>query len=101
MQNSNQTPLLASNKDTQFLNQLKRTELYFKEFTATRYMAAVDTGINRANICRYIATLKKSNSIAIVKRDKCQISGCTAQYLTTNPELFPSDNQLKLWNENS
>jgi len=101
MQNSNQNPLIDSNKDKYFPNQLKRTELYFKEFTATRYMASVDTGISIQNICRYVDELRESNKIAVVRIDYCQISRFKAEYLTTNPELFPSDNQLKLWNENS
>ena len=99
MQNNIKTPFDTKGKDTHFLNQLKRAELYFKEFTATRYMAAVDTGIPIQNICRYVDELRDSNSIAVVKKDFCEISGFLAEYLTTDPALFPNDNQLKIWNE--
>lgn len=97
MLSNNQTPFTDNNKDSHFLCQLKRTELYFNEFTATRYMAAIDTGIPIQNICRYVDMLKEANKIAVRKKDYCQISGFTAEYLTTNPELFPPDNQLKIW----
>ena len=97
MQNNIKTPFDTKGKDTHFICQLKRTELYFRDFTATRYMAAVDTGISIQNICRYVDVLRDSNKIAVVKIDYCQISGFKAEFLTTNPELFPADNQLKLW----
>lgn len=97
MLNSNQTPLNSNSKYNQFLNQLKRIELYFNDNIATRYMAAIDTGISIQNICRYVDMLRDSNLIAVVKNDYCQISGCKAEYLTTNPELFPNDNQLTIW----
>lgn len=97
MKNNIKTPLLDKGKDTHFINQLKRTELYFRDFAATRYMAAVDTGISIQNICRYVDVLRDSKKIAVVKIDHCQISGFKAEYLTTNPELFPADNQYKIW----
>mgnify|MGYP001392318715 CR=1 FL=1 len=97
MQNSNQTPLNSNSKYNHFINQLKVLELYLKENIATRYMAAIETGIPIQNICRYVDMLRDENLIAVVKKDFCKISGFTAEYLTTNPELFPKDNQLKIW----
>ncbi len=89
---------INSNKDTYFQSQFKKIESYFRDYTATRYMAETDTGIPLQNICRYCEKLFKSNKIAVVRKAKCQQSGCdNVQYLTTNPELFPKDNQLKLW----
>lgn len=98
MLNSNQAPSTNSNdKINHFISQFKRIELYFRENTATRFMASIDTGIPIQNICRYVEDLEDLGLIAVVRKDKCQISGCMAEYLTTNPELFPKDNQLKLW----
>lgn len=97
MLSNNQTPLNSSNKDNHFINQLTIIDAYFKENVATRYMAEIDTGICRPNICRYVDMLRDQNLIAVVKKDLCKISKYKAEYLTTNPELFPKDNQLKIW----
>ena len=97
MLNSNQTPFNSNDKGNHFDNQLKVLEQYFKENTVSRYMAAIDTGIPIQNVCRYIAMLYDMDLIAVIRKDKCQISGEIVQFLSTNPELFPNDNQLKLW----
>ena len=52
-------------------------------------MLSVETGILRANICRYVAKLRKQNSIRIVQKSICPISKRRAGYYTTNTELFP------------
>ncbi len=56
----------------------------------TMLMVAVETGILRANICRYVAELQKQNRISIVRKGFCPISKHRAGFYTTNPELFPS-----------
>jgi len=95
---SNQTSLKPHNKDKHF-NQLKMIDRYLKQNTATRYMAAVNTNVPIQNVCRYVDMLRERNQIAVIKKDLCQISGFTAEYLTTNPELFPADNQYKIWKD--
>lgn len=97
MLSNNQTPINSNNKNNHFINQLNIIDAYFKENIATRYMAAIDTGIPIQNICRYVDMLRDENLIAVVKKDLCKISKYTAEYLTTNTELFPKDNQLKIW----
>ena len=88
---------INSNKDTLFLTQLEIVDNYLKEYTASRFMVAIDTGIPIQNVCRYVAMLFDRNQIAIVRKDKCFITGEIVEYLTTNPDLFPKDKQLKLW----
>ena len=56
---------------------------------ATMLMVAHQTGIERANICRYVAELQKCNGIALIKKGLCQISKNTAGYYTTDKSKFP------------
>lgn len=91
------SPHKKQNKDNHFGKQLKAVyESLFNE-PKTMLMADKDTGVNRANICRYIDTLKKSELVYLVKKDKCKISHYTAGYYTTNPKYFKNSNQLKLF----
>lgn len=89
------------NKDSKFIAQMKRVELYFQEFTASRWMASIETGVPLQNVCRYVEMLSKENKIAVIRFDKCRISGEIVQFLSCNPELFPKELQLKFtyWNE--
>jgi hypothetical protein len=57
----------------------------------------VRTGIDRANICRFVKTLREFNKIAVLKTVYCSITKHRACQLTTSPELFPIDSQLKLF----
>ena len=81
------------------LTQYKTVKLYLYYNIASRYMVAIFTGIPIQNVCRYVDMLRKTNSIAIVRIDKCQISGEMVEFLSTNPDNFPNDNQLRLWDE--
>ncbi len=74
---------------TQFQVQKKRVFAALYRQPKTMLMVSIETGILRANICRYVAEFRKQNRIAVVKTALCQISNHQAGYLTTNPELFP------------
>lgn len=50
----------------------------------TMLMASVETGILRANICRYVSELRKRDAIKEVKVGICPISKHRATFLTTN-----------------
>ena len=69
---------------------------YFKQ-PQTMKMVSVKTGIDRANICRYNRTLRKSNLVAIFKVGRCPITRHRANFYTTNPQLFPVNLQGKLF----
>jgi len=77
--------------------QMKQVFESFKERPKTMLMVAFETGILRANLCRYVAKWRKSESIAIVTHSLCKISKHRAGYLSTNLELFPLSNQLNLF----
>lgn len=70
-------------------DQLKTVFEAFSEAPATMLMIARRTGIERANICRYVATMRKADSIFFVRKGFCAITKHTANYLTTNEAYRP------------
>ena len=85
-------------KSTHFQAQMKRVFTALYRQPKTMLMVSIETGILRANICRYIAKLRKQNSIRIVQKSICPISKRRAGYYTTNPELFPIVESSKMFN---
>ena len=83
--------------DKTFINQYQRTFKAFQKTPATMLQVAKGTGILRANICRYVAQMRKAEKIAIVKKGKCPISKHKAGFLTTNEKLFPKKSQTDLF----
>ncbi len=77
-------------KDKHFQAQMKRVFAAFYIQPKTMLMVSIETGILRANICRYVAEWEKQNLICIVRKGICPISKHRAGFYTTNPELFPS-----------
>lgn len=73
-------------------SQLKKVFKELKKEPKTMLEVSVRTGVLRANICRYIRTLKKRKQVAVTKVDKCRISKHKAQYFTTDKDLFPVEN---------
>ena len=70
--------------------QEKRVFKAFHSHPKTMLMVSVETGILRANICRYVAEWGKENRICIVRKGICPISKHRAGFYTTNPDLFPA-----------
>ncbi len=99
MNNHNNAPYVSLNsyyKDNN-INQLQRVYSTLFARPMTMYEVALITGIERANVCRYVAKLRKSNSIAVVRLGICPITGYSrVQFLTTSPALFPQETQLGL-----
>lgn len=77
-------------KDKHFGVQMKRVFAAFKRKPSTMLMVSIETGIFRANTCRYVAEWEKENRICIVRKGICPISKHRAGFYTTNPELFPA-----------
>lgn len=75
-------------KDKQFGTQMKQVSAAFKHKPATMLMVSIETGILRANICRYVAEWQKSNSIHLLKQGLCKISKHRAGYYSTDTNLF-------------
>lgn len=95
------TPLISLNgqhKDSDYLAQTQRVNKAFFEKPKTMLQASFETGIFRANICRYVAQWKKNNRITVVKIGICPISKRNGvQFLTSNPDLYPKQGQLNLF----
>jgi hypothetical protein len=87
-------------KDKHFKIQKKRVIAALYRQPKTMLMVSFETGILRANICRYVAELEKENRIRIARKGICPISKHRAGFYTTNPELFPAilepSNTIKL-----
>ena len=65
-------------------NQLKEVFRAFYERPKTMLMVSNETGILRANICRYVAELEKKNLITLTDIKICPISKHRAGFYTTN-----------------
>ena len=76
-------------KDNHFQAQMQRVFASLYRRPKTMLMVSIETGILRANICRYVAEWEKKSRIRIVRKGICPISKHRAGFYTTNPELFP------------
>jgi hypothetical protein len=75
-----------TNKDSikSVSNQYYTVKKAFAKSPATMLMIAHQTGIERANICRYIATMKRRNEINLIGFGLCHISGFKAGFYSTS-----------------
>jgi hypothetical protein len=77
-------------------NQIKAIYNAFFEYPKTMKEVDAETNVMRENICRYVSTLRNQNRIALVGYRKCKVTGNQKVGIyTTNPDLFPTSNQLK------
>lgn len=97
MENHQINPNKRQGQDNNFKAQKEIVFKAFLESSKTMLMVSSETGILRANICRYVAEWRQFNQIGVLKSDHCKITKCLADYLTTSPDLFPMSNQLKLF----
>ena len=78
-------------KDNHFATQMQITYQSFKEHPKTMLQVSIETGILRANICRYVKIMRESNEMQILKLGRCPISKRSGvQFLTTDKGLFNS-----------
>lgn len=84
--------------NTQAKNQFKAVFNAFFESPKTMLEVDTETNIERANICRYVRTLRNENRISLFAYRRCTITGHPkVGAYTTNPELFPKSNQLTIF----
>lgn len=84
-------------KDKLFKNQKITIFQYLKYNTATASMVTDATGVPQKSICRYKRDLEKQNLLCELFKTHCKLTGFSAWYLTTNPNLFKQSNQLKMF----
>lgn len=90
------------NKYSEYQSVKNQVPTVFKAFydePKTMKEVELDTNIDRAHICRYVATFLKENRIAFLHDRKCRATGSLAGAYTTKPELFPKSNQLSIFDE--
>jgi hypothetical protein len=75
-------------KDKHFEVQMKRVFAAFKRKPSTMLMVSIETGILRANICRYVSEWQKQGRIHLFKQGLCKVSKHRAGYYTTDTNLF-------------
>ena len=86
------------NQNSQPANQFECVYLAFKTYPMTMKECDVLTGIMRENICRYVAQLEKAGKIKVRNIRKCTVTGDNnVKEWTADPNLFPPDNQLDLF----
>ncbi|HLF51061.1 hypothetical protein [Flavobacterium sp.] len=79
-------------------DQVKKVFNAFFENPKTMKEADIYTGVMRENICRYVRTFRDENRIELIGYRKCKITGHNKVGIyTTNPDLFPKSNQLKMF----
>ena len=77
--------------------QMKRFYECLKQRPKTTKMAAVELGIQRANLTRYVAQFEKLNIITVVEKKKCKITKHKAKYYSTDPALIPEPGQSEMF----
>ena len=86
-------------KVIRFYTQKQRVYKAFLRQPKTMLQVATETGIERANICRYVAALKQEGNICLMYKSICPISKCRAGYYTTDPYIIDAVNRKasNLW----
>jgi hypothetical protein len=77
------------------INELIAVYEYLQNNVATATMTATALNIYRPSLCRRKRSLEKAGLLVEVKNAYCKVTKCKAAYLTTNPEWFPQQTQLK------
>ena len=88
---------MATNSKPQANTQKQKVYTYLLTNTATASMVEKATGVPQKSICRYKRDLELQGLLCEVSKTFCLLTGFIASYLTTNPDLFPKSNQLKLF----
>ena len=92
-------PSTDTNKNSDLRSQYKIVYQSFKEQPKTMLDVSLETGILRANICRYVADMENKGIIQLLYKTDDKHTNFTAGYYTTDKSLFreKDDKQLKLW----
>ncbi len=80
----NQSPIGKQCENKKFHGQMKTVFSSFSERPKTMLEVSMETGILRANICRYVGKWRKRDRITVVRFGICPISKHRAGFYTTN-----------------
>ena len=79
-----QQGVISSHKNNHFATQNQRLSYAFSEAPKTMLQVSFETGILRANICRYIKEWREQNSIFLIKKNICPVSKHRAGFYSTH-----------------
>lgn len=74
-------------EDKKFQDQAKKVFAVFARRPSTMLMVSIETGILRANICRYVAAFQKEQALFIAFRGTCPISKHKAGFYSNRRDL--------------
>lgn len=88
-----------TDKNSDLRTQYKIVYQSFRERPKTMLDVSLETGILRANICRYVADMENKGIIQLLYKIDDEHTKFTAGYYTTDKSLFreKDDKQLKIW----
>lgn len=88
-------------KDNEFRSQYQTVFQSFKDRPKTMLDVSLETGILRANVCRYVADMEDKGLIQLLYKAGDENTKFMAGYYTANKELFNQvdKRQLKLFGE--
>ena len=92
-----QTRIMRGKESNYFKYEKEQLLAYLKNNTATASMIEEATGIKHKNICRHKRELEKDGLLRELYEAPCKLTGFYAFYLTTDLNLMPIDNQIKLF----
>jgi hypothetical protein len=75
-------------KDNHFASQCQTVYQSFKERPKTMLQVSIETGILRANICRYIADMEGKGRIQVIRKGYCPYTHFVAGFYSTDNTLF-------------
>jgi hypothetical protein len=88
-------------KDSHFRTQYQTVYESFQEKPKTMLSVSIETGILRANICRYVADMENKGLIQLIRKDPCHYTQFKAGFYSTDKDLFTKSNfqQLNLFDD--
>jgi hypothetical protein len=89
----------SEHKDNHFVSQYKTVYQSFLERPKTMLEVSIETGILRANICRYIAEMEEKGQIQVIRKGYCPYTHFYAGFYSTDEAQFtkPDVSQLNLF----
>ncbi|MHA6697691.1 hypothetical protein [Chryseobacterium sp. A321] len=75
-------------KDKQFKTEKEKVSNAFYDKPNTMFQVALLTNVERPNVCRRVAELRKENRIYLVYKGLCPISHYRAGFYTTNERVY-------------
>ena len=92
--NKNERAAVAAHKteckDKHFSNQFKIVYHAFSVCSKTMMQVALETGVMRSNITRYVAVMKRQGTIKLIEKNICPVTKVTAGFYMTDQNVQPT-----------